>query len=144
MNLIRWSPWSPFHDLFDMQREWNPAVDVFTRDKDLVIRVEVPGIDPENDVDVTVHEGVLSIHGERRREKHTEGNGGYRFESSHGVFERRILLPGGVKEKDIKAEYDKGVLEIVVSKAAEQAEAKRIPVKVNGGRKALTTRGRNS
>ncbi len=160
MALVRWSPWQ---GLFDIQRDmdeltrrvfgsltprgsngrtWVPAMDVFPRDGDLVVRAELPGIDPEKDVDISFQDGVLTIRGERRDESRHEGEGTYRIESSYGSFERSVLLPEGVKEEDIGATYENGVLEVVVPKAAELTAPKRIPVSVAGGQKALSARGR--
>jgi HSP20 family protein len=163
LTLMRVSPWQ---DLFDAQREmdslmrrfferpstslweapattrWVPAVDVFSRGDDLVVRAELPGIDPEKDVEISLHENTLLIRGERRHEKRMEGNGTYRLETRYGSFERAIRLPEGVKEGDISATYENGILEVVVPKAAELGGAKRIPIQANGGRRALTARGR--
>jgi HSP20 family protein len=164
LALMRLSPWQ---DLLDAQREmegfvrgffdrpnrsmlsswespaaeWIPAVDVFKRNGDLVVRAEVPGIDPEKDLDITVRDGMLRIRGERRREDRTESDGTYRSETLYGAFERAILLPQGVKQEDISATYENGILEVVVPKAAQLKEGHRIPVQVNGGRKALAARG---
>jgi len=117
-------------------------VDVFTRGEDLVVRAELPGIDPEKDLEITVQDNVLVIRGERRQEERTEGDGIYRVESRYGAFERRIRLPEGVKDGDISAIYENGILEVVVAKAAQLDEAKRIPVQANGGLKGLAARGR--
>jgi HSP20 family protein len=162
--LARWDPWQ---DLLEIEREmrdltrrlfgggpfalldrpvtqtWAPAVDVFSRGSDLVIRVELPGIDPEKDLDITVHDGMLTIKGERRHEERVDREGYQRFESRYGAFQRTIPLPQGVKEGDIKATYDRGVLEVVVPRAGELTSARKVPVAVGQGeRKALVTRGR--
>jgi HSP20 family protein len=165
LALMRVSPWQ---DLFGAQREadtlmrrffdrpislppvwestgstsWIPAVDVFTRGDDLVVRAELPGIDPEKDVEISLQDNMLRIRGERRHEERSEGDGTYRFETRYGSFERSILLPEGVKERDISATYENGILEVVVPKAAHLDGARKIPVQVNGGRRALTARGR--
>jgi HSP20 family protein len=163
MTLVRWNPWQ---GLFDVQRDmdvlmrrltgafdgpgiasrgWVPAVDVFHRDEDLVIRAELPGIDPERDVEVTVQDGMLTIRGERRQEERSNDGGTFRYESAYGRFERSVMLPEGVKENDIQASYENGILEVVVPGAAELTEGRRIPVQVNGGRRrALTARGHKS
>jgi HSP20 family protein len=158
MALTRWTPWQ---GLFDMQRDmdlltkrffgnpdwptvrkgWVPAVDVFHRDKDLVIRAELPGIDPEKDVEISLDQNVLTIRGERRYEERSSSNGGSRFESGFGSFSRSILLPDGVKEDDIQATYENGILEVVVPGMLELTEPKRISIAVNSGRQALTTGG---
>jgi HSP20 family protein len=124
------------------ERAWVPAVDVFQRQDDLVIRAELPGIDPEKDVDISVQDGALTIRGERRREERTEGNGSaYRLESSYGAFERSVLLPEGVDVDDIQASYENGILEVLVPGAARLSGARKIPVQAGSKRKALTTRG---
>lgn len=79
---------------------------------------------------------------ERRREDRTEENGTYRSETVDGSFERAILLPHGVKQDDISASYENGILEVVVPKAAQLNEGHRAPVQVNGERKALRAKGR--
>lgn len=165
MALMRLSPWQ---DLFDAQREmdtlvrrffdrpawslpsawetpvnsWVPPVDVFHRGEDLVVRAELPGIDPENDVEISLQDNVLRIRGERRMEERHEGDDTYRLESRYGSFERSVLLPKGVKEGDITATYENGILEVVVPKAARLDGATRIPIQASGGRRALTARGR--
>ena len=148
--------WAPFQGLFDMQRDmdlltrrlwgpaegrktWVPAVDVFHREGDLVIRAELPGIDPERDVEITLRDGLLTLRGERRHEERTRENGMSRFESAYGSFERSVVLPQGVKEDDITASYDSGILEAVVPGVAELTGAKRIPVQAGSGRTAITT-----
>jgi HSP20 family protein len=117
---------------FTAELPYMPAADVFSRDGDIVVRVELPGIDPEKDVKVTLEEGVLDIKGERKQEKEIKEEGYYRKESSYGAFERRIPLPSGIKEADIKADYKDGVLEVVVAggaKALPKPSAKEIPIR---------------
>jgi HSP20 family protein len=163
MALVRWSPWqgvfdierdldqlmrrtfgafTPWRDRHEGPGSWVPAVDVFTRDNDLVVRAELPGIDPEKDVDISFQDGMLTIRGERRHENRDEGDGMIRIESSYGSFQRSIMLPEGVREKDIHATYQDGILEVVVPKAGELASAKKIPVAVGSGRKAVTAKER--
>jgi HSP20 family protein len=163
MALMRWNPWS---GLYGLEREmdllmrrlngdwpglgasasqaWVPAVDVFDRDEDLVIRAELPVIDPEKDVEITLREGVLTIRGERRHEARSTQNGMERIESATGSFSRSVALPEGVTEEDIRAHYENGILEVVVPGAARLSGVRRIPIEVGGRRKALTTRGRKS
>jgi HSP20 family molecular chaperone IbpA len=82
----------------------------FTEEGRYVLRAELPGIDPEKDVEVSVADGMLTIHGERK-EQEKEGR---RTEFRYGSFTRSIALPTGADEYDITAVYDKGVLEIAV------------------------------
>jgi HSP20 family protein len=157
--LARWNPWQ---ELFDLEREmsdltrrvfragsvpskqgngrtWTPAVDVFSRDGDLVVRAELPGVDPEKDIDISIHDGMLTIRGERRFEEKTERESYYRFESSYGSFQRSIALPQGVNADDVRATYENGVLEVVIPKGGELTSGKKIPVAVGSEQKALST-----
>jgi HSP20 family protein len=79
-----------------------------------VIRAELPGVDPEKDVDVTVSDGVLRISAERRVEKQTEDKGYTRHELRYGSMSRTLPLPEGVAESEIRATYRDGILEIRV------------------------------
>jgi HSP20 family protein len=108
-------------------------MDVFGRDDDLVVKLEVPGIDPGKDVSVEVREGTLVIAGERRHEKEIKEEAYYRMEASYGTFERQIAIPEGVDESRISATYADGVLEVIVPKGAvkeaeKAVEARKIPV----------------
>jgi len=109
-----------------------PMTDVFDRKGDLVVRVELPGVDAGDDVKVSVEEGALVIAGERRQHSEIREDAYYRMETSYGAFTRRVPLPEGIDEDTISAEYKDGVLEVVVPKAVEQIEApevKEIPVR---------------
>lgn len=85
-----------------------PAVDVFHRGKDLVVRADLPGINPEGYVDITLQDNVLWIRGERNQEERTDGDGTYMLESSYGFFQRGIPLPEGVKTDRITGNYENG------------------------------------
>jgi HSP20 family protein len=118
-------------------RPFPPATDVFQRNGDLVVRLELPGIDPEKDVSVTLEEGQLVVSGERRQKTEVKEQDYYRMESRYGSFRRRIPLPEGVDESRIKAEYTDGVMEVVVKGAAKAAPAvkgKAIPIAVKAGK----------
>lgn len=121
----------PAFPLF-VHRPFLPVTDVFVRDEDIVVRLEVPGIDPEKDVSVTFEDGQLVIRGERRREEEVKEEAYYRMEAAYGTFERRFPVPEGVEEEKIVAKYSDGVLEITLPKVAkvlEPPKAKEIPVK---------------
>ncbi len=93
------------------------------------MEAELPGVDPEKDIEVTVSQGILTISAHRQEE--TEGK--HRSEFHYGAFTRSIALPAGADEDHIRASYDMGVLEVTVSlkdKAAGEAH-KRIPVTLN-------------
>lgn len=113
-------------------RPFVPAIDVFVRKEDLVVRMDLPGIDPAKDVKVTVQDGELVIWGERKQKEEIKDERFHRMEASYGAFERHIPLVEGLDEKKIKAEYRDGVLEIVMPAAAralETPKAKVIPIK---------------
>ncbi|EMY32875.1 molecular chaperone [Arthrobacter crystallopoietes BAB-32] len=78
----------------------------------LIVRAELPGIDPEQDVDISVAEEHLHIHAQRRERKEERGKDRYRSEFRYGSFSRSIQLPKGVRNDDISATYRDGVLEV--------------------------------
>ena len=95
-----------------------------------VIRAELPGIDPDKDVQITVSDGMLRIDAERRLEKKTEDKGYARHELHYGSLTRTLPLPEGVAESDIKAVYKDGILEIrvPVPERPTESEPKKIAV----------------
>ena len=111
--------------------EWVPAVDVATKDGDIVVRAELPGIKQE-DVDITFHNGVLTISGVRKAEEEKERAGYYVRERRYGSFRRSLALPEGTDESKIHARYENGVLEVTVEGAAAVQEPKRIQIEGSG------------
>jgi HSP20 family protein len=111
--------------------EWAPAIDVVTRDSDLVIRAELPGVKQE-DVDITLENNVLTISGERKAEQEEERGGYHVRERRYGSFSRSLALPEGLDESKIHARYDNGVLEVTVEGAAAVQEPKRIQIEGGG------------
>ena len=106
-----------------VQRPFVPAVDVFPRGGNLVVRVELPGVDPVKDIRVITEKGELVIEGERRHEEKVEEGTYYRMEGAYGAFERRIPIPEGIDEAAITATYEDGVLFVVVPEAVTKLEA---------------------
>ncbi|WP_326545510.1 Hsp20/alpha crystallin family protein [Mycolicibacterium sp. ND9-15] len=96
------------------------------KDGNYELRAELPGIDPEKEVDVTVRDGVLTIKSERTAKKESNG----RSEFSYGSFVRSVTLPPGADEDAITARYDKGILTVTVpvQEEAPQSGEKQIPV----------------
>lgn len=96
-----------------------------------VIRAELPGLDPEKDVDIEVSDGILRLSAERTEQSKEERPDGYRSEFHYGRMIRHIRLPEGTTEDDITASYKDGILEVraPAPKAAEPALAKKISVK---------------
>ena len=117
--------------------EWAPAVDALTKDGDLVIRAELPGVKHE-DVDISLHDNVLTISGERRVEEEEERGGYHIRERRYGSFRRSLALPEGIDESKISARYEDGVLEVRVQGGAVAREPKRIQIEAAGGQKGAT------
>jgi len=112
--------------------EWAPSVDVLQKDGDLVVRVEMPGVKPE-DVHVAVHNRVLTISGERKVDEEEERAGYYVRELRHGSFQRSMILPEGVDEEKIHARYQDGILEVALEGAAAAREPRSIQIEVPPG-----------
>lgn len=93
---------------------WAPQIDVFERDKQLVVHADLPGL-REQDVRVNVDEGVLTISGQRTTDERTQGQDNvYHRERSFGSFQRSIALPNGTDSSQIRASFENGVLEVTV------------------------------
>jgi len=106
---------------------WAPAIDAFSRGGNLVIRAELPGVKQE-DVDITLSNGVLTISGQSKDE-HEEQRGGYYVrERRTGSFRRSVTLPEGTDESKVHARFENGVLEVTVDNAAVIEEPKRIQI----------------
>jgi HSP20 family protein len=106
---------------------WYPACDVF-EDKDAVkIVAELPGVKPE-DVKLSLENNLLSIRGEKKQEAEERSERVHRYERSYGSFERAFVLPSTVDGDKISAEYQNGILTILVPKA-ERARPREIPVR---------------
>jgi HSP20 family protein len=114
-----------------VRKPFVPTMNVFKRDDELVIRVELPGVDPDEDVHITTSEHELVIEGERKREEEVEEGAYYRMKATYGAFERHIPLSGGVDDDKIAATYTDGVLEVVVPTGAAELpdESRQIPVR---------------
>jgi HSP20 family protein len=129
---LLWSTW-PFSNVaLDL-----PASDVmsmrleeFVDGNDMVVRAELPGLDPDKDVEITVDEGMLTIGAERREEttQGEKGKPGYRSEFRYGSFRRVLRLPKGVREPDIRATYADGILEIRLPVGEEAPSPSKVPV----------------
>lgn len=119
--LADWPAWAIFGDDADMK------VEEFTEKDHVVIRAELPGIDPERDVDITVTDHTLTIRAERRKEEKVEEKDGYRSEFVYGSFMRSMPLPMGATEDDIKATYRDGILEVRVP-VGTASESRKVPI----------------
>jgi HSP20 family protein len=113
-----WMRSLPTRRPFDLAPNWPDEelirVDQYREDAIEVIRAEMPGIDPDKDVEITITGGMLQIHAGRRVEDKTEDNGYNRREIRYGAMSRTLPLPEGTTEADITATYRDGILEIRV------------------------------
>jgi HSP20 family protein len=107
---------------------WSPKIDVVQRGNELIIRADLPGVNPD-DVVVEIGDNAITVSGERRQE-HTEEHGSiYRFERAYGTFFREIPLPEGAIADQAKARFKEGVLEIRVPAPPEQvARGRRLEI----------------
>ena len=115
-------------DLFD---DSDMKVEEFRDDDTLVVRAEMPGIDPDKDVEITVSDGMLHLSAERRSETKTEDKKGYRSEFRYGSFSRTVRLPAGAGEEDVKATYTDGILEVRIPIDEKSNGARKIPISHN-------------
>jgi HSP20 family protein len=140
-------PWRPFRDLerlsrnlearfeqlfgepaFQPTEEVVPRVESFVQDGNVVVRADLPGMDPK-DVEVTVLGNVLMIKGERKEKKEVKKEDYIRREVSYGSFERRMTLPEGATADKIKAQFKNGVVEITIP-VGKPLGAKKVPVEI--------------
>jgi HSP20 family protein len=133
----RWgiTPWRPFRNMEEWDRQfddffspamwrwpneknWVPSVDIFEKDDKFVVKAELPGM-KEEDIDVSVVGDTLTVKGEKKTETEVNEEDYYRCERSYGNFYRSIPLPSTVDANKIEANYQDGVLEVTLPKAAE-------------------------
>lgn len=103
------SPFETFRQFLDTE---SVKVDEFIEGGELVVRAELPGVDPDRDVDISIIDGNLQIRAERRQEEVVEHRNYRRNEIRYGSLSRVLPLPPNIKEDDIKASYHDGVLEV--------------------------------
>jgi len=98
---------------------WNPAVDIYEDENNIVVKAEIPGMDKES-ITVDVKDRVLTLKGESSDDKEVNEERYFRKERTYGRFERAFTLPADVQADDITAEYKDGVLKVMVPKPEEQ------------------------
>ena len=108
---------------------WTPAIDLYEDNENLFVKVELPGLKKE-EIEVSVHDGALSISGERQAVKQDSSNQMFRSERFFGRFHRTLTLPKPVAVDAIKAAYKDGVLTVTLPKT-EEAKPKQIEVSVS-------------
>ena len=119
------------------ERMWAPAVEVREADNNLVVDVDLPGID-QNDVKVEIDNGTLVIQGERKLAKDEDRQGVRRSERFYGTFYRAIPLPENAKMDQAKADFRNGVLEVTIP--VEQPESTRRQIPVSGQTQGTSSR----
>jgi HSP20 family protein len=145
-----WTPWGGFGRLTDLRDEidrlfetplaefgrtsplfsgWAPTLDIYEDKDNLYVRAELPGMKKE-DIDLSLHDGSLSISGERKTEEKAKEAEVYRSERFFGRFQRTVTLPSPVAADQVKAQYKDGVLTVTLPKS-EEAKPKHIDVKTS-------------
>jgi HSP20 family protein len=148
MAIVRWEP---FRDLMATQRDfdrlfreafspifgegelstrtWAPPVDIYENGDNLVLKAELPGVDPR-DVEIRVEDSTLYLKGERKFEKEVKEESYHRVERSYGTFTRSFSLPNSIDSDKVSAEYKDGVLTLTMPKR-EEAKPKTIKINVS-------------
>jgi len=146
MELVRWNPRRElfglhnninrmFNDFFSPTvstdealsvRGWNPVVDIYENEENIVITAELPGVD-KKDMTIDVKGRVLTLKGERSTDNEVKEDNYYRQERSYGKFERAFALPKEVDLEKINADFKDGILKIDIPKA-EKSKPKQITI----------------
>lgn len=108
--------------------EWRPALDVAETDSAVIVKAELPGVEPK-DVEVSLSGDVLLVKGEKKEEKEEKTKSFHRVERHYGSFERAVRLPSPVKPNEVEATFKNGVLTVTLPKA-EEAKTKSVKIKV--------------
>ena len=110
-------------------RPWSPPVDIYETENELVLKADVPEVDPKN-VAIQMENGTLTLKGEWRFDEQRNGRGFHRIERGYGSFVRAFSLPDTVEPDKVKADYKNGVLTVVLPKK-EVAKPRTINVEIN-------------
>ena len=113
----------------DEEGHWLPSVDVSETKNDVVVKAELPGMDPK-EIDISLSDGSLVIKGEKKQEKEEKEENYHFIERSYGSFVRTVRLPREVKHDKVSATFKNGILKVVLPKS-EEAKAKEIKIKVD-------------
>lgn len=143
------TPWRPFQDLERIMRNWEtrfprlfeeseeaelaPPLESYVKNGNLVVRADVPGLDPK-DIEVNILHNVLTIRGERKSDKEVKEKDILRREVYYGSFERRVSLPEGATADKVKATFKNGVVEVSIP-LSKEVEGKKIPLEVEAEKK---------
>jgi HSP20 family protein len=108
---------------------WSPALDVYDDKDALVVSAELPGMKKE-EIEISLHDGVLNLSGERKHERENKEGQTFRSERYFGKFQRSVSLPTTVDASKVKATYKDGILSVWLPKA-EEAKPRQIEVNVD-------------
>jgi len=146
MSLIKWQPFGEFDDAFSRlmpslfgrnariatenggKFAWAPSADISETEQEYLIRAELPAVRKE-DVKVTLDDGMITIHGERKEDTETKDEKFHRVESFRGAFTRSFSVPDNIDEKAIRADAKDGVLTVHLPKT-KATTARSVEVKV--------------
>lgn len=128
INRLFESPLGEFNHETEFFNRWTPALDLYEDKDNFLVRVELPGMD-KRDINISLHEGILTISGERKSEQTSEGTVS-RSERFLGRFQRTLSLPKAVEPNGVKANYKDGILTVTLPKT-EESKPKQIEVKFN-------------
>ena len=157
MTIVRWEPLRElsslqsemnrlFNTVFDapagggsggVLRRWVPAMDLVESGDHFVLRADLPGMS-EEDIEIELEDGTLTVSGERKAEHEVNKDGYHRIERAFGSFSRSLTLPEGIDADAVSARFDRGVLEIRIPKP-EARKPRRISI-AHGGQEAIEGR----
>lgn len=139
-------PWKPFWEIerwfeeefpeffepweFKFPKIRTPRMDIFEKNNNIVAEIELPGVDPKN-INVQVENGYLKIEAKSKKETEEKREGFYKREIGQSLFKRVVPLPAEVIEEKAEAEYENGILRVIIPKAAPKKE-KVIKIKIKG------------
>jgi len=149
MDIVKWNPFQEMEDIMnryqrlmrhtlpqlDLEPEtdlakadWHPRADIAETEKAFIVKVELPEVE-KKDIDISVNQGLLTIRGERKREKEEKSKRFHRIERSFGSFSRSFRFPNDIEEDKIEANFKDGVLQITLPKSAK-AKQKQISINI--------------
>lgn len=113
------------------QASWAPRIDVAETETAIEVTAELPGLD-EKEVDVVLHDDLLTIRGEKKEEKEEKKKDFHLVERSYGAFSRSLRLPFSADAEAVKASFQRGLLKVTIAKP-QQVKEKTVKIPVRGG-----------
>ena len=104
---------------------YHPKIDIYEDDKKIYFDAEVPGIS-KNDLNISVHDNILTVTGEKKKETEQKGKNFFRVERAYGSFTRSFTLPDEVNTEKIEAKFTDGILKIEIEKALPKKPEERV------------------